>query len=338
MLRQAVDSFTLSSFPGGLRAKGARMEDNSVTVGPCEFKEIDTGGLPIQQAVMALPYRDIPPSFAPLFQAITEGGQQLGSIAEMNVGEGNQNAPVGSTLALIEQAVRVESMVIRRLHISLRKEVRMLAEVFAEEPERKYPFTVNGQQGVAIGEDFTDTTDIVPVSDPNAPTQLQRLTMAQTKFQLAQQSGGILDVRVAIEGVLRTMGCDDQETARLMPPQRLANAPGMADRTVRADILIPLKNGVVRAGQQEEISPPALAHMHERDVFRGPGIELIKFVRRGHGPFLDVTDHVLRGHRRFQSQRGQPFSDCQNLAERQRSRCFPAPLTHSSESLPSPRA
>jgi hypothetical protein len=220
LLRQGLNANTLVSFPGGLRAKGARMEQFDVAIGPCEFREVDTAGMPIGNAVMPLPYRDVPPSFVPLMQQIAQEGEQLGQVAEMQVGEGRQDAPVGSTLALIEQAVRVESAVVKRLHTAQRRELRLLAKLFAEDPEAVYPFSVDGQHGRPIAPDFAGSqADIVPVSDPNVPTMTQRLTLAQAKLTLAQSAPpGMFDLREAHLQMLRTVGCEEGEIARLMPP------------------------------------------------------------------------------------------------------------------------
>jgi hypothetical protein len=216
--RQAMDAFTLASFPGGFRTKSARPEQSNVRVGPCEFPEIDTGGLPIQQAIMPLPYKDVPASFAPLLESVVSMGQRLGQTVEMQVGEGRQDAPVGTTLAMIEQAIRPTAAVLKRLFAAQRKEYRLLAEQFAAAPGAQYPYIVDGRRGVAIADDFRDAADIVPVGDPNAPTQTQRLSRAQGTLQLAQSAPGIMDVRAAYESMLRTMGCDDAEIQRLMPP------------------------------------------------------------------------------------------------------------------------
>ena len=218
MRRQAINAFTLKSFPGGVRTKGARVEDSRITVGPGEWVEVDTGGLPIQQAMMALPYADVPPSFQPILQELLESGQRLASIGDMAVGEGREDALPGTVVALIEQATKLESSVLRRLHTAQRKELRLLADLFGADPEAKYPYTVGGQSGVALAADFADNQDVVPVSDPNIPTQTQRLSQAQATLQVAQQSGGLVDVRYATESFFRTMGKSDQEIALLMPP------------------------------------------------------------------------------------------------------------------------
>lgn len=216
--RQAINAVTLFSFPGGLRKKGARPEDSSITVGPGQFKEIDTGGGSIQEAVMPMPYRDVPTSWAALIESVVGMGQQLGNTTELQVGEGRQDAPVGTTVAMIEQAMRPEAATLQRCHTAQRKELRMLSRLFAEDEGATYPYVVNGQKGQAMAQDFADADDIVPVSDPNIPTQVQRLARAQGKLQMAMQSNGLMDVKAALEDMLRTLGCSDNEIKRLMPP------------------------------------------------------------------------------------------------------------------------
>lgn len=216
--RRALDAFTLASFPGGFRTKSARPEKSNVRVGPCEFPEIDTNGLPIRDAIMPLPYKDVPPSFPALEQSVVQAGQRLGQTVETQVGEGRQDAPVGTTIALIEQAMRPTAAMMKRLWAAQRKEFRLLAGLFAASPTATYPYVVEGRRGQAMAADFADAADIVPVCDPNAPTQTQRLALAEGKLKLAQSAPGMMDVRAAYESMLRTMGCDDAELQRLMPP------------------------------------------------------------------------------------------------------------------------
>jgi hypothetical protein len=247
LLRQAINAFTLHSFPGGFRTKSARPEESNVSVGPCEFHEIDTGGLPIADAVMPMPYRDVPASFGPLLEAVVTAGQRLGQTMDMQVGEGRQDAPVGTTLALIEQAVRPTAAVLKRLHVAQAQEFQLLAALFARQPAAQYPYIVDGQRGVAMGADFADAADIVPVSDPNAPTHTQRVALAQAKLQLAQSSGGLIDMRAAVEGMLRVLGCDAAEVARLMPPPAQGQPSDVVTEFQFALKSVPLMAGPMQA-------------------------------------------------------------------------------------------
>jgi hypothetical protein len=220
LLRQALNAFTLSSFPGGFRVKGINQERSDIEIGPMQFQEIETGGLPIQQAIMPLTYRDVPPSFVPLLDNVQKGGEALGQISQLQVGEGRQDAPVGTTLALLEQAIRPTAASLNRLHKARRRELRLVARKFAEVPGAKYPYRSGGKPGQAIASDFEDAADVLPVSDPNIPTQVQRLAVADAKLRMAMQSGGIMDIKVALRGMLRTMGTPDPEIDALMPEKK----------------------------------------------------------------------------------------------------------------------
>ena len=215
--RQAINAFTLASFPGGFRAKGSRQENNDVAIGPCEFREIDLAGLPsVSAAVMPLPYRDPPQSFPLIMQEVVGAAQRLGGTADMAVGDGREEAPVGTTVALIEKATRVESAVIKRLHTAHRKELRLLSQLFSKEPSARYTYKVNGQSGVALAQDFLDNTDIVPVSDPNIPTQTQRLALAQAQLDLAQKFPSLINTKQALQHALTTMGASQGEINNLI--------------------------------------------------------------------------------------------------------------------------
>jgi hypothetical protein len=259
--RQAMDAFTLASFPGGFRTKSARPEQSNVRVGPMEFPEIDTGGLPIQQAIMPLPYKDVPASFAPILDSVVTAGQRLGQTVELQVGEGRQDAPVGTTLALIEQAIRPTAAVMKRLYAAQRKEFRLLAQLFAAADGATYPYVVEGKRGVAIAADFRDAADIVPVCDPNAPTQTQRLALAQGKLQLAQSAPGVMDVRAAYESMLRTMGCDDAEIGRLMPPPTQGQPSDVVTEFAMA-----LKGMPLAAGPEQQHEAHLRAHIAQMQM------------------------------------------------------------------------
>lgn len=217
LLRQALNSFTLSSFPGGFRSKGIGGEESTIDLGPMQYPEIETGGLPIDQVIMPLPVREVPASFPALYGEVRKGGEVLGQISQMQVGEGRQDAPVGTTLALLEQAIRPTSAVLKRLHTGQRKELRLIARMFGKSPGATYPYLVDGKRGEAMAADFHNTDDVLPVSDPNIPTQVQRLALADAKLKLAMASGGKMDVRVAMRSMLRTMGVPDGDVDALMP-------------------------------------------------------------------------------------------------------------------------
>jgi hypothetical protein len=264
LLRQAINAFTLHSFPGGFRVKGVDQEQSTIEIGPMQFAEIETGGLPIDQAIMPLTYRDVPTSFPVLMEKVQSGGRALGQIQAMQVGEGRQDAPVGTTLALLEQQIRPTSAVLKRLHTARRKELRLLARAFGQAKGATYPYLVDGKRGEALAADFEDSDDIMPVSDPNIPTQVQRLALAEAKLRMAMASQGVMDVRVALRSMLRTMGCPDQEIDALMP-----EAKGGAPADVVTEFALALKMQPLAVGPAQAHDAHIVAHMHQLQI---PGL------------------------------------------------------------------
>lgn len=262
LLRQLLDSGTLANFPGGLRVKGMKTDDSSVVVGPCEFKEIDTGGLPIQDSVMPLPYKDPSAVLLQLLTALTEAAQRLGATADMQVGEGRQDAPVGTTIAMIEQAQKVMSAIHKRLHVSQRKELRLLAKVFGREEGAKYPYRVNGQTGMALGADFNSAiVDVLPVTDPNIPTQAQRLALLDAELKLAQSAPQIHDLRAIYGKFYLSLGLQQAEIAQIMPPPN----QGMPADPI-TEFQMALKGQPLMAGPMQNHDAHIAAHMSQLQI------------------------------------------------------------------------
>jgi hypothetical protein len=143
--RQLIDAGTLNNFPGGLRVKGMRLDDNNIGIGPTEFREIDTGGLPIQNAIMTMPYKEPSQVSLQLLQETYEGARNLANTAEIAVGEGRQDAPVGTTVALMEAATRLQSATLKRCHRAFSRELKLIAGLFGKYlPDEPYPFPVRG--------------------------------------------------------------------------------------------------------------------------------------------------------------------------------------------------
>jgi hypothetical protein len=244
--RLAIDTMQLNAFPGGFKARGIKSDDSSITIGPGQFVEIDAPGGNIRNAIMSLGevYRDVPASWAPIFQAAVDQGQRLGMTTELQVGEGNANAPVGSTIALIEQAIRPQSAVLKRLHAVFQHELQALCRMFAAEPPTVvYPYITDGVPARALAADFADETDIIPVSDPNQPTQVQRIAMAQAVHALATSNPEI-DRRAALADVLKTLGKSQAEIQALMPQVPQGQPADPATELGFAVKSMPLKAGV----------------------------------------------------------------------------------------------
>jgi hypothetical protein len=242
--RQIIDQGTLHNFPGGLRVKGMRMEDNNLGIGPTEFREIDTGGLPIQQAVMPMPYRE--PSMVPLelLRETYTGAKNLANTAEIAVGEGRQDAPVGTTVALLEAANKVQSAILKRGHVALRQELKLFAELFGEYlPEEPYPFPVPGGQSAIMKADFSPHVDVIPVSDPNITSSAQRMMRAEALKRNAMEAPQIHNVREAYAAVYTEMGLPAERIARLLPEPQQAMPLDPLTENQNALMNMPLRAG-----------------------------------------------------------------------------------------------
>lgn len=222
--RQMIDAATLEMFPGGLRVKGMRMDDNNKMVGPCEFIEIDTGGLPIGNAVAPMPYKGPSEVSFNLWQAGRQNAQSLGNMADLSVGDGRQDAPVGTTLALLEAANRMMSATIKSGHRSLKREFKLFAALFGQYlPAKPYPFPVAGGVQAIMKADFSDDIDVIPVSDPNITSYAQRVTRAEAMLRFATQAPpGLFDQAAAYRNMLVEMGVDERKINAILPPPQQA--------------------------------------------------------------------------------------------------------------------
>ena len=223
ILRQLIDAGTLVSFPGGVRAKGVRMTKNNIRIGPTEFPEVDTGGMPLDQAFKPLPYREPSQQLRELRREVVEDARRVANTSEIAVGDGRQDAPVGTTMALLEAATKVESGIIKRLHRSMRSELRLFAELFGEFlPEAPYPFPVQGGMQAIMRADFSDRIDVTPVSDPNYGSATQRLVKAEARLRMGQQAPQIHDMRELYRDVYMSMNMDPERVNKILPPPQQA--------------------------------------------------------------------------------------------------------------------
>ena len=218
--RQMIDAATLEMFPGGLKVKGMRGDDNNVMIGPCEFRELDTGGMPIQQAIMTMPYKGPSPVSMELWKATRENGERLGGMTEIAVGEGRQDAPVGTTVALLEASNRVQSATLKAAHRAYRREFKLIAALFGQFlPETPYPWPVAGGPNVVMRADFSDQIDVIPVSDPNITSSAQRMMRAEALLRFATQAPDLHDQYQAYRQMYVEMGIDEKRITALLPPK-----------------------------------------------------------------------------------------------------------------------
>lgn len=226
LLRQLVDKGTLCNFPGGLRAKGLKLESNDKAIGPSEFLEVDTGGLPLQQAIMPMPYSEPSVVLKELRNEIVQQTQSLASTAETQVAENKADVAVGTILASLEVSNRVISTVLRSFHVSLGRELKLLYNLFGKYlPDTPYPFLVPGKQISIMRQDFNDRIKIIPVSDPVLSTSMQRTLTAQAVMQIAERWPQLHNMKNVIRRTYQSMRVDnideilpsDQEAIPLDP-------------------------------------------------------------------------------------------------------------------------
>lgn len=243
--RQLIDAGTLNNFPGGLRVKGMRIEDNNLGIGPTEFREIDTGGLPIQNAIMPMPYKEPSAVSLQLLKETYEGARNLANTAEIAVGDGRQDAPVGTTVALMEAATRVQSATLKRAHKSLGQELKLIANLFGEYlPDAPYPFPVRGGMKAIMRSDFSNNVDVIPVSDPNISSSAQRMMRAEALLRFATQQPDQHDIREAYKQMYTEMGIDPMKIDAILPDRQQQVKPAdPLTENMRAIMKQPLKAG-----------------------------------------------------------------------------------------------
>jgi len=208
-LRQLTDAGTLNNLPSGFKAKGARIENDDVPIKPGEWRDMDAGGAELQASLLPLPYKEPSQTLYQLLGFCVDAGRRLASITDLQVGDSNQNAAVGTTIALLEKGSSVMSAIHKRLHYAQRLEFQLLAEGFAEYLPAEYPYDVPGESRKIKRKDFDSRVDILPVSDPNIFSVAQRITMAQTELQLAQSAPQMHNMYEAYRRMYEAIGVRD---------------------------------------------------------------------------------------------------------------------------------
>jgi len=205
ILRQLVDAGTLSNLPGGLKSRGLRIKGDDTPIMPGEFRDVDVPGGAIRDNISFLPYKEPSGTLYQLLQNIVEEGRRFASMNDMKVSDMNNQAPVGTTLALLERNMKVMSAVQARLHASMRKEFEILVGIVKDFTEPTYPYEMDEEEFIKAS-DFDDRVDVLPVSDPNASTMAQRIMQYQAAMQLASTSPEIYNMPELHRQMLETLG------------------------------------------------------------------------------------------------------------------------------------
>jgi hypothetical protein len=222
LIRQLVDAGTLSNLPGGLKTRGLRIKDDDTPINPGEFRDVDVPSGTVKDNIINLPYKEPSQVLLALLNQITDEGRRLGSIADMNISDMSANAPVGTTLALLERQLKTMSAVQARVHYSMKQEFKLLKEIIRDYTPEEYEYTPVFGTPQAKREDY-DMVDVIPVSDPNSATMAQRIMQYQAVIQLAQGAPQIYDLPLLHRQMIEVLGIknadklvpvDDDQTPR----------------------------------------------------------------------------------------------------------------------------
>jgi hypothetical protein len=218
-LRQLLDAGTLSNLPAGFKTRGIRVRDDAQPLQPGEFRDVDAPGGNLRDSFMPLPFKEPSPTLLQLLGIVVAAGQRFASIADMQVGDANQQAPVGTTVALLERGSRVMSAIHKRIYAALKQEFVLLSEVFKTYLPPVYPYDVVGGTREIKSADFDARIDILPVADPNIFSQTQRITIAQTELQLASSNPKMHNLYQAYRNMYSALGVKNIDLI-LPPPQQ----------------------------------------------------------------------------------------------------------------------
>ena len=214
LIRQLIDAGTLSNLPGGLKSRGLRVKGDDTPIAPGEFRDVDVPSGSIRDNIMALPYKEPSQVLAALLEKVTEEGRRLGSIADMNISDMSANAPVGTTLALLERQLKTMSAVQARVHYSMKQEFKILKAIIRDYAPTEYEYEPNSGTRMAKQEDY-DMVDVIPVSDPNSSTMAQRIMQYQAVMQMAQQAPQIYNLPNLHRQMIEVLGIKNGE--KLVP-------------------------------------------------------------------------------------------------------------------------
>jgi hypothetical protein len=226
-LRQLLDAGTLSNLPAGFKQRGIRIRDDAQSIQPGEWRDVDAPGGNLRDAFMTLPYKEPSQTLLQLMGVVVQAGQRFASIADMQVGDGNQQAAVGTTVALLERGSRTMSAIHKRIYASMKEEFRLLANVFKLYLPPEYPYEVVGAQRTIKQADFDDKVDIIPIADPNIFSQTQRISIAQTELQLAMANPGIHNMYEVYRNMYSALGVRDIDSILLKPDQPTPKDPAL---------------------------------------------------------------------------------------------------------------
>lgn len=238
LIRQLVDAGTLSNLPGGLKARGLRIKGDDTPIGPGEFRDVDIPSGAIKDNIMPLPYKEPSQVLLALLNQITDEGRRLGAISDMNISDMSAQAPVGTTLALLERTLKPMAAVMSRVHYAMKMEFKLLKEIIAEYAPEEYEYVPERGAPRARKQDY-GMVDVIPVSDPNSSTMAQKVVQYQAIMQMAQQNPQIYDLPQLHRQMIEVLGVKNAE--KLVPTAEDAKPTDPVSENMNALIGKPLK-------------------------------------------------------------------------------------------------
>jgi hypothetical protein len=206
LMRQLIDAGTLSNLPGGLKSRGLRIKGDDTPIAPGEWRDVDVGSGTMRDNILPLPYKEPSQVLAALMDKVVEEGRRFAATADMKISDMGANAPVGSTLALLERQLKVMTAVQARVHYALKQELQLLAVIIRDYTDDEYAYEPDGEEGPRAKKGDYRHVDILPVSDPNAATLSQRVVQYQAVIQMAQMAPDIYDLPQLHRGMLEVLG------------------------------------------------------------------------------------------------------------------------------------
>ena len=291
ILRQLIDAGTLSNLPAGLKARGLRIKGDDTPLMPGEFRDVDVPGGAIRDSITFIPYKEPSSVLYSLLGNIVEEGRRIGSVADIQVGDMNAQAPVGTTLALMERSMKVMSGVQARMHAAMKKELRLLSSIIRDYMPAEYAYEMDGD--FDRQKDFDSRVDVIPVSDPNAATMSQRIMQYQAALQLSQQAPQLYDLGKLHRQMLEVLGIQDASDIIKLPDDIKPSDP------VTENMMM-LKQEPVRAFKYQDHEAHITVHMAAMQdpkmremVGQSPFAQAIGQAMAAH-----ITEHVAFQYRR----------------------------------------
>ena len=281
LLRQLVDAGTLSNLPGGLKTRGLRIKGDDTPIYPGEFRDVDVPGGSIRDNITFLPYKEPSGTLYQLLGNIVEEGRRFASITDLKVSDMNNQAPVGTTLALLERNMKVMSAIQSRLHASMRKELGILSQIIKDYMPEGYEYEIDGDQAIKAS-DFDDRVDIIPVSDPNAATMAQRIMQYQAALQLAQTAPQMYDLPKLHRQMLEVLGIRDPDDIIPLDDDIKPTDPVSENMNI-------LNSKPVKAFQYQEHASHITVHM---SMIQDPKVQELA----GQAPNADSMQAALSAH------------------------------------------